>query len=365
MTTKSLSLEELASLTGATLVGDALHQITGVASLTEATESDVSYLAKHPYGQKNPRYETEMRASAAGVVVAADDVAIPEGRNFLVAEDPSDAFQKALEYFLELSDSEVASGWTDIHDSAVVHPSAQIGEEVTIGPLAVVEADTIVGDRTVIGAHCYIGCGTTIGSDTTLHPRVTIRERCRIGNRVILQPGVVIGGCGFGYRTDKQGKHHKIRQLGIVIIEDDVEIGANSAIDRARFGETRVCSGTKIDNLVQIGHGVEIGTDNIIVGQTGIAGSTTTGKQVVIAGQCGINGHLTIGDGVIIAARSGVHASIAEPGRYCGAPVLPINEFMRNTAAMMKLSQHISDLKAVKRKVAELEKASEEKRVEV
>lgn len=365
MTTKTLSLAELASLTGTKLVGDASHQITGVASLTEATPTDASYLAKHPYGQKNPRYEAEMQTSSAGVVIVATDVKLPEGRNFLVAEDPSDAFQKALEHYLDLPDSEVESGWSNIHESAVVHPSAKLGSDVTIGPLAVIEANVVIGDRTVVGAHGYVGLGTTLGDDTTLHPRVTIRERCRIGSRVIIQPGAVIGACGFGYNTDKQGKHHKLRQLGNVVLEDDVEVGANTAIDRARFGETRVRSGTKIDNLVQLGHGVDIGTDNIIVGQVGIAGSTSTGKHVVIAGQSAINGHITLGDGVIIAARSGVHASITEPGKYCGAPALPIKDFMRNVAASVKLSQHVGDLKKLKRKVEALEKAAESNAAEV
>jgi UDP-3-O-[3-hydroxymyristoyl] glucosamine N-acyltransferase len=177
---------------------------------------------------------------------------------------------------------------------------------------------------------------------------VTIRERCTIGNRVILHPGVVIGACGFGYHSDATG-HHKLRQLGVVVLEDDVEIGANSCIDRARFGETLIGRGTKIDNLVQVAHGVVLGEDNMIVGQVGIAGSATTGKRVVVAGQAAINGHVHITDDVILAARAGAIRSIDTPGKYGGTPAQPLKLHMRNVAAMCKLGEYVGTLKKMMR----------------
>jgi UDP-3-O-[3-hydroxymyristoyl] glucosamine N-acyltransferase len=184
-----------------------------------------------------------------------------------------------------------------------------------------------------------------------LHPHVSIREECIVGNRVILQPGCVIGSCGFGYTTNREGKHQKLQQLGKVIIEDDVEIGANSTVDRSRFKSTIIKQGTKIDNLVQIGHGVVIGEDNIIVAQTGIAGSSQTGKHVTLAGQVAVAGHLKICDKVVIAGRGGVAKSIETPGTYGGYPLLPLNDYNRMLVHMRNLENFAKKIKELEKKL--------------
>lgn len=344
MTETSLSLEELASLTGTQLVGDASMRIKGAASLKEAGPNDVSFFGKQPYGQKKSQYKQQVKESRAGIIILPDDLERDLDQPALIAKDPSKAFQKALEHFLDLPKTDYSSGWKEIHPTAVIHPTAEIGEGVTIGPLAVIDSKVKIGKNTVVGSHCYIGSQTSVGANCLFHPRTTVRERCTIGHNVILHPGVVIGACGFGYHSDAKG-HHKLRQLGVVILEDNVEVGANSCIDRARFGQTRIGKGTKIDNLVQIAHGVEIGEDNLIVGQVGIAGSATTGKRVVIAGQAAINGHIHITDDVILAARTGVMRSIKTPGSYAGTPAIPLKVYLRNVAAMCKIGEYVSSIK--------------------
>jgi UDP-3-O-[3-hydroxymyristoyl] glucosamine N-acyltransferase len=187
------------------------------------------------------------------------------------------------------------------------------------------------------------------------HPHVTVRERCEIGNCVILQPGAVIGSCGFGFTTDTKGRHTKLEQLGTVILEDHVEIGANTSIDRARFKSTRIGRGTKIDNLVQIGHNVHIGYDNIIVSQTGIAGSVKTGKNVVFGGQAGVVGHLEIADFVMVATRGGVSKSINQPGKYAGGPVMGLSEYNRQQVHLRKITDYVKQIEELKKRLSELE----------
>lgn len=348
MAKKVFTLAELASLTNSRLVGDGSLQIQNVADLETAGSFDASFLA-------NPNYDKAMRASLAGVVFVSPAVELIAGRNFLVTSDPSRAFQITVEAFFG-SVVHVFSGFEGIHPSAVIHETASLGKNVTVGPQAVIDKDVVIGDNTVIGAGCYVGFHVTIGSDSLLHPRVTIRERCQIGNRVIIQPGAVIGSCGFGYTTDNQGRHIKLNQIGIVVIEDDVEIGANTTIDRSRFKATLIGRGSKIDNLVQIGHGVIVGAHNIIVAQTGIAGSTKTGNYVVIAGQVAVAGHLTIADKTMIAGKSGVSKSITESGKYGGIPVMPIKEYNRNTVMLRNIDTYVEQIKKLQQKIEVLEK---------
>lgn len=343
---KQFTLAELAKLTHSRLVGNPNHTIQDVAPLESATEHDASFLG-------NPRYENAMQKSQAGVVFVTQDTLQQAGRNFLVTENPSQAFQQVVEAF-HPNASEL-SGFKEIHLSAVIHPTCQIGLHVTIGPHVVLDKDVSIGNNTFIGAGCYIGPGTIVGDDCVLHPRVTVRERCAIGNRVVLQPGVVIGGCGFGFITNAQGKHAKLNQVGTVTIEDDVEIGSNTTIDRARFKTTRIRKGTKIDNLVQIGHAVEIGEDNLIVAQTGIAGSTTTDRFVTIGGQVAIAGHLKICSGVMLAARTGVAKSILEPGKYSGYPLQLLSEFNRNNVFLRNIENYVNQIKELQKRVGSLE----------
>ena len=347
MNKKIFTLQELASLTHSKLIGDAGYEIHNVADLEAAGNQDASFLA-------NPIYDKAMRASTAGVVFVSSSVELLPGRNFLVSDDPSRAFQITVEAFFG-NMVHTFSGFEGIHPSAVIHETVTLGKNVTIGPLVVIDKEAVIGDNTIIGAGCYIGFQVTIGAQSFLHPHVTIRERCRIGNRVIIQPGAVIGSCGFGYTTDNQGRHIKLNQVGIVIIEDDVEIGANTTVDRSRFKATVIGQGTKIDNLVQIGHGVTIGAHNIIVAQTGIAGSTKTGKYVVIAGHVAIAGHLSIADKVMVAGKAGVTNSIKEAGKYGGYPCIPLDKYNRNAVLLRNIQTYINQIKELQKKVEVLE----------
>ncbi|HXF29348.1 MAG TPA: UDP-3-O-(3-hydroxymyristoyl)glucosamine N-acyltransferase, partial [Chlamydiales bacterium] len=193
-----------------------------------------------------------------------------------------------------------------------------------------------------------------IGENCTIHANVVIREGCHIGNRVVIQPGAIIGSCGFGFTTDANGVHTKLNQLGNVIVEDDVEIGANTTIDRSRFQSTRIGKGTKIDNLVQIGHGVKLGPYNLIIGQTGIAGSTETGSHVVLAGQVGVNGHIKLADGVMVAARSGVTKSLLKPGKYGGMPAIPLHEHNKIAVLQNNIERYVEELKELRKQLEEL-----------
>ncbi len=350
MNNKSFTLQQLAELTDSTLVGDPEYSITNVESLELASPSDASFLS-------NTRYEKAMLKSKAGVIFVSElpielskDI---EERRFLVTANPSQAFQKTFEAFY--GTGQEFSGFVEVHPSAVIHPTVLLGRNCTIGPLAVLDKGVVVDDNTVISAGCYIGPYTKIGSNCFLHPRVTIREQCSLGNRVILQSGVVIGSCGFGYITDKTGKHSKLNQLGGVILHDDVEVGANTTIDRSRFKNTEIGRGTKIDNLVQIGHGVIIGEDSIIVAQTGIAGSTRIGRNVTIGGQAAIAGHLQIADRVAIAGRCGVTKSLMKAGPYGGLPARPLDEYHRMLVHVQNIGDQRKKLRALEIRIEALE----------
>ncbi|MGH2638654.1 MAG: UDP-3-O-(3-hydroxymyristoyl)glucosamine N-acyltransferase, partial [Rhabdochlamydiaceae bacterium] len=294
------TLEELATLTSSQLIGDPHHLITGVEDLESASSTEASFLA-------HPRYLSLLTGTEAGVVCIDPETPRIEGKNYLVCSSPTTVFQKLIELFGK--DRLPASGFIGIHPTAVIHPTATLAPDVTVGPHAVIDAGCSVGSQTIIGPHVVLSAGVRIGKACHLHSHITIREGCQLGDRVIIQPGAVIGSCGFGYSTDAQGKHQKQQQMGIVVLEDDVEIGANTTIDRARFKETRICRGTKIDNLVQIGHNVTLGAHNLIVSQTGISGSVKTGAYVIMGGQTGTVGHIKIANGALFAARSGIKKS--------------------------------------------------------
>lgn len=342
---KKFTLKELAELTQSELVGSPDHVIQHVADLESATSEDISFLA-------NPRYETAMMASQAGAVIVAGGMPLPLNRNFLINSRPSEAFQQIVKAFH--GNRMMRSSFEGIHPTAIIHPTASIGENTTIGPYAVIDNDVSVGAGTTIGAGCYIGPKASIGEDCFIHPRVTVRECCRLGDRVIIQPGAVIGSCGFGYIQDKQGRHTKLEQLGYVEIEDDVEIGANTTIDRARFKRTKIGRGTKIDNLVQIAHGVEIGEHSLVIAQTGIAGSTSIGNHVILAGQVAVSGHLKIADGVMVAGCSGISKSIQKPGKYGGIPAVPLSDYNRNAVQLRNMNAYVEKLSSLEGRLNEL-----------
>lgn len=325
------SLRELAELTGAMLIGDPEYQIYGYADLESAKKTDVSFFAQPRYTET--RYASLMLSSQAGAIFVTETAKRSSSHHYLIHANPSTAFQKIVEIFCGRREESCFPG---IDPSSILHESAQIGQDVRIGPLSVVDAEASIGEGSFIGAGCYIGPHVRIGKHCQIHPRVTIQAYTEIGDRVIIESGAVLGSCGFGFATDEKGHHRRIKQLGKVVIENDVEIGANTTIDRARFTETRVGEGSKLDNLVTVGHNVRIGRHTIICGQAGIAGSTKIGNHVVIAGQCGINGHIAIDDGVILAAKSGVTKSLSK-GKYSGYPAEPTNEFNRTQATLRKL----------------------------
>lgn len=335
---KSYTLKALAEHTQAELVGDPEYCVSGVEDLESAAPHQVSFL-------ENPRYEKYLALSHAGVVFVS---ALPEGgekKNYLVHPNPSSAFQRVVELFL----SPAPSGFTGIHPTAVVHPDASLGEGVTIGPYAVIDRGVTIGDRSVIGPHVFIGAESRLGKEVFCHTHAVVRERCILGDRVILQPGAVVGACGFGYITDHQGTNRKLAQLGVVILEEDVEIGAHTTIARGRFKPTLVRRGAKLDSLIQIAHHVEVGEHNLIAAQAGIAGSTKTGRNVVIGGQVGIAGHLSIAAYVMLAARAGVSKNIEKGGVYSGAPAMPIHTFNRYAAQLRLVGKLLERMKTVER----------------
>lgn len=345
---KSYQLSEIAQLLDVEMKGDPACIITGVRDLASAGCSDASFLA-------NMRYKEAMLSSQAGVICLRPEEFPNDQRNYLLCSSPSKSFQQLVELFLGRDEG---SGFDEIHPTAVIHPSCQLGRGVRIGPYVVIDQGVKIGDQTQIGAHTSIGHQVEIGSHCTIHSHVTIRERCKLGHRVIVQPGAVIGSCGFGFIMGPDGRYEKLEQLGIVEIEDEVEVGACTTIDRARFGMTRIGRGTKLDNLVQIAHNVELGPHNIIVSQTGIAGSSKTGSYVVMGGQTGVVGHVEIADRVMIASRGGVSKSLTKPGeKYSGAPVLPLGEYNRQQVYLRKIAYYVKKLEELEETIQQLQES--------
>ena len=286
-----------------------------------------------------------LRKTRASAVFVPPDFTEPITAAQIRVANPTKAFEQVVLKFAP-KPIKFAPG---IHASAVVDPSAQLGERVSVQPHAVIEAGVSIGDDTIIGAGSYIGHETVIGSACLIYPLVTIRERSRIGSRVIVHSGAVIGADGFGFEM-VDGRQQKIQQLGMVQIDDDVEIGANTTIDRARFGRTWIQQGVKIDNLVQIAHNVVIGKNSVIVAQTGISGSTRVGECVIMGGQVGIVGHIEIADGTMIAAQSGVAKSIPG-GVWFGYPAGPIEETKRQIAWIHRLGKLFARVKEIEKKL--------------
>lgn len=349
---KTYTLGELAIKTQSCLIGDSSYIISGIDELSHATKRDVSFLS-------NRKYIPLLKTTQAGAIcIDKCFSALIEdslGKNFLISQNPSLAFQTILTLFI--SDANNQSGFTGIHPTAVIHPTAIIDRDVTLGPYTVIDQNVSIGSQTTIYPNVYVGSGTKIGSNCIIHSGVVIREKIIIGHRVILQPGAIIGSCGFGYFTQENASHTKLEQLGTVIIEDDVEIGAGTTIDRARFKATYLKRGTKIDNLVQVGHNVTLGENNLIVAQAGIAGSSKTGTNVIIGGQVGIVGHVEITDNVTIGSQSGIHKSVLEPGsKLGGTPATKLSKWRRNIIHFNKISDHIHTIQQLEKKILDLEK---------
>ena len=334
----TFTLQEVATTSGGELIGDPSLQITGAASLVEATAGEISFFG-------NRKYIGLLRKTRASAVFVPTDFAESIGAAQIRVANPTKAFEQVV---LKFAPKPITFP-PGIHPSAVVDPSARLGERVSVQPHAVIEAGTMIGDDTIIGAGSYIGHETVIGSACLIYPLVTIRERSCIGSRVIIHSGAVIGADGFGFEMI-DGRQQKIQQLGIVQIDDDVEIGANTTVDRARFGRTWIQQGVKIDNLVQIAHNVVIGKNSVIVAQTGISGSARVGERVTMAGQVGIVGHVEIADGSIIAAQSGVSKSVPG-GVWFGYPAGPIDEIKQQIAWIRSLGKLFARVKEIEKKL--------------
>lgn len=337
------SVGEIAKIVDGELCGDASVVIKGFSGLKEAQDGDLSFVA-------NPKYIALAQETKASAIIVPRDLSVP-GKTFIRADNPSWAFSRIVTLFVE----ETAIPLKGVHPTAVVAKDARIGKDVALGPYAVIEPGAVIGDRSAIHAGSYVGHKTVIGQDCLIYPNVTLREHISIGSRVTIHSGTVVGCDGFGYIT-VEGKHQKIPQVGTVIIEDDVEIGSCVTIDRARFDQTRVGRGTKIDNLVQIAHNVLIGEDCVIVSQSGISGSVTIGKGAILAGQAGIAGHLTIGDGAIVSAKAGVSKSVPANTQVTGYPARPIDKMMEVNAHVQLLPRYVKTIQELKRKIEELEK---------
>ena len=338
-----ITIADIAQLIKGELVGSGQMKITGCAGLKEATESDLSFLA-------NPKYEPLAKESKAGAILLPRQMALA-GKTVIRVDHPSLAFSKVIDHFLKDTPPLMTAG---IHPTAVIAKDAKIGKHVAIGPYVVIESKVVIGEGTFIYAYSYIGHGTRVGAGCLIYPHVTLREKISVGKRVIIHSGTVIGSDGYGYVT-VEGRHMKIPQVGTVVIEDDVEIGANVTIDRARFDQTTIGEGTKIDNLVQIAHNVTIGKHCLIVAQAGIAGSTQIGNHVVLAGQAGIVGHLTIGDGAVVGPQSGVSKSIKAGEQVFGSPAQPLREAFKTNAHIQRLEHYVQWIQELKKRVEELE----------
>jgi len=341
------TLKELAEYLGGRVIGDENVSVNGLAPLESAGSDKITFLA-------NPKYAAKVAETGAAAVLMSPG-AESHGRNVIEVANPYLGFAKLLALF-----------YTTPHPPLGVLPEANVGTQVTLGeditlyPGACIGNNVTIGDRSVIHSGAVIYEGSVIGDDCVIHANAVVRERCRVGNRCIIQPGAVIGSDGFGYAPDGRA-YYRIPQIGIVVLEDDVEIGANCTIDRAALEVTLIKRGTKLDNLVQIAHNCHIGEDCMIVSQVGISGSVKIGNHVTLAGQVGVAGHLTIGDNVIVGAQGGVPSSLPADAVYSGSPTMPHKEWLRAMAVVPRLPELKKSISSLEKRIAELEAALNQK----
>lgn len=336
-------LSEIAKLIGGELCGDGNTLIRGICGIKEAKLGDLTFVA-------NSKYLPLIKETRASAVITAEDVA--SGRKPIIrTNNPSLAFAKLVSIFAPAVEAHPQG----VSPQAILGKKVKLGKGVAIQAFVVVEDEAEIGDRTILYTGCYVGRKTRLGNDCVIYPHVTVRENVEIGHRVVVHSGTVIGSDGFGFAT-VQGVHHKIPQIGTVIIEDDVEIGANVTIDRARFEKTTIGKGTKIDNLVQIAHNVVTGQNCILVAQSGISGSTVLGNNVVLAGQAGVVGHITIGDNVMVGAQAGVSKSIPANTSVWGTPAKSLARAKRVNAAMQRLPELHQTVEEMRKRLGALER---------
>lgn len=349
MTEKTVSVEFLAEMVGGRVVGDKHVLIRRFAPLDTAGPKDISFLAKAKMSQL-------LETTAAGAVIVPLGIEAVKNIPVIQVKDPYLAVALIHGFLIQVPFT--ARG---IHSRACVGEHCLLGREISIAPLAVIGNRVKLGERVTVEAGVVLGDDVEIGDDSTLHANVTVYQRCLIGKRVTIHSGTVIGSDGFGYAANERGEHIKRPQVGIVRIDDDVEIGANSCIDRAAYGVTWIKSGVKIDNLVQVAHNVVVGENSLLVAQVGLAGSTTLGRNVVMGGQAAAAGHLTLGDQVMVAARGGVHNDQPKGAVLGGAPAIPVRQWAKATAVFAKLPELQSEVRKHSRALAELGSTSEKK----
>jgi UDP-3-O-[3-hydroxymyristoyl] glucosamine N-acyltransferase len=338
------NLKEIAGYVQGELVGDPSIQVTGVAGIEEAGAGDLTFLA-------NPKYKAFLEKTSASCVIVGKEIEkaqVPLIRH----PNPYLAFSRVMELFFETRREYPRT----VHPTAVLGKGVDLGKEVHLGPYVVIEDDVCLKQNVTVLAGSFVGARSIVGENCLVYPHVTIRENTEIGKNVIIHSGAVIGSDGFGFAQDK-GVHHKIPQMGKVIIEDDVEIGANVTIDRATLGATRIGRGTKIDNLVQIGHNVVIGKNCLIVAQVGIGGSTKVGDNTILAGQAGLVGHIRIGKGVVIGGQSGVTKDIPDNTTIFGYPAREIKKTKKIEACLSHLPEYIRRLKEIEKNLKEIRRS--------
>lgn len=336
-TFKKITLRELAEWVGGRIKGESDVAIQGAGSLEHAQEGEISFLTSDSF------LPSALQSRASALVVERDfpEVTVPQ----LIVKNSRLAFAKILEKLLE---SEPAP--KGLHPTALIGKTATVGENVSVGAFTVVEEGASLADHAVLHPHCYVGRNCFVGEGSVLYPFVVLMENVQIGKQVILHSGCVIGSDGFGYIQEKDGSHYKIPQRGAVVIEDNVEIGANCCVDRGMLDETRIGKGTKLDNLVHIGHNVVTGENCILMGLVGIAGSACLGKGVILGGQSGIKDHVTIADGTIVIGQSGVTKSLSK-GVYWGTPAMPHSEYKRLLGYFHRLPEMFQKLKELQEKI--------------
>jgi len=335
-------LTEIAKLINGEIIGQEDFVIKGISGIKEAREGDLTFVA-------NSKYFHLIDKTKASAIIAPRDIKETD-KTVILTDNPSVAFAEAVALFLD----EEAYHIKGIHDTAIISKEAKIGKNVNVGPYVVISDKATIGDNTVIHSGSYVGHNTSIGNDCLIYPNVTVRERITIGSHVIIHSGTVIGSDGFGF-VKVEEIHQKIPQTGTVVIEDDVEIGANVAVDRARFDKTFIGKGTKVDNLVQIAHNVTIGEKCLIIAQVGIAGSNIIESGAVLAGQAGVAGHLTIGEGAIVAAQAGVTKSVPPNTMVSGYPAKPHAHAKKVNACLQKLPEHVNAINDLKNRIEKLE----------
>ncbi len=348
-----MTLSEITKQLNGELLGEGSAEIVRVAKIEEAEPGDITFLA-------NPKYKKYLVSTKATAILIASDAHFEEVKkrtvplHLIKVADPYASFLKLIERF-HPAPIPLPKG---IHASALIAPTARLGSNIAIGANVVIGEQCVIGDGVTIYHGSVLFDDVTIGKESLLYANVIIREQCKIGNQVIIHSGTVIGSDGFGFAPKQDGTYEKIPQRGIVVIEDDVEIGANCTIDRATIGETKIRQGAKLDNLIQIAHNVVIGENTVIAGQTGISGSTKIGKNCILAGQVGIVGHVEIADRITIGAQSGVSKSLTESGKvYFGSPVKELQNTLRLEVALRQLPELLLEFRKLELRCTELEKS--------